>query len=523
MFQTKKEKTMKKTFWSLAALMLMAAPMMTSCSNDEVAPVEEVKSNVVTITIAPPAPKTRVAMDADGLTIAGWEVGDEVTLYKMAYTGGGAEGTPASTLTGAGVTFTCKDAVSGTFSGDLGENNIDDYTLAVYGATAKLEDINGSNYVVLLPNTMCAEELKDVVIMAAMKDNDGKYAMEVVNNVMKIKNGSAADVEVAWSQEQKYYEGNIHFFTPLSGWIFDDVAYDWIWTGAKVYPTTLSNYTGWENAEKFTLKAGVDSYVNMGLCGNTYEKWGLAKEDGTEILPKKQMTSRANGVKGKLYNAGTVGAASVAVTAINFDYASLDLKLDEDFTLIPEVLPNDATDNTLTWSSDKESVATVVDGVVTAVGVGTANITATANDGSGVTTTIPVTVGPGEVVFDKNNSNVTWNGSGTSTLSATDSKSGITLTLTRSNGYINRASAGAITFQYPEANDELTVSVTGRTIVSVTNSATSKTLQGTGPWTLTYKTTTSHSVPSNGWYTSGGDAFIGANIPSTKKLTVVYE
>lgn len=270
-------------------------------------------------------------------------------------------------------------------------------------------------------------------------------------------------------------------------------------------------------AKSFSFTTGNDYYIALPAFSSTDETViGMMDSeyiDHTFYTKNPGITFEA----GKIYNLSSP-ASTVPVTAINFDYASLDLKLDEDLTLTPEVLPNDATDNTLTWSSDKESVATVVDGVVTAVGVGTANITATANDGSGVTTTIPVTVRPGQVVFDKNNSNVEWTGSRTSTLRATDSKSGITLTLTRSNGDINRASLGAISFQSPAADDELTVSVTGRTIVSVTNSATSKKLEGTGPWTLTYKTT-----PSNGWYTSGGDAFIGTNIPSTAKLTVVYQ
>ena len=60
---------------------------------------------------------------------------------------------------------------------------------------------------------------------------------------------------------------------------------------------------------------------------------------------------------------------------------------------VSSVTPDDATDQTVTWSSDNEAVATVdADGKVTAVALGTANITATANDGSGVTATCAVTV-----------------------------------------------------------------------------------------------------------------------------------
>ena len=60
---------------------------------------------------------------------------------------------------------------------------------------------------------------------------------------------------------------------------------------------------------------------------------------------------------------------------------------------VSSVTPDNATDQTVTWSSDNEAVATVdADGKVTAVAFGTANITATANDGSGVTATCAVTV-----------------------------------------------------------------------------------------------------------------------------------
>lgn len=56
------------------------------------------------------------------------------------------------------------------------------------------------------------------------------------------------------------------------------------------------------------------------------------------------------------------------------------------------VLPNDATDQTLAWSSDNTSVATVsIDGLITAVGKGSAVISA-ANIASGKSATVDVTV-----------------------------------------------------------------------------------------------------------------------------------
>lgn len=71
--------------------------------------------------------------------------------------------------------------------------------------------------------------------------------------------------------------------------------------------------------------------------------------------------------------------------------ATLTLGETETVTLIPTVLPDDATDKSVTWSSSNEAVATVTDGVVTAVAAGTATITVTTTDGA-KTATCAVTV-----------------------------------------------------------------------------------------------------------------------------------
>lgn len=92
---------------------------------------------------------------------------------------------------------------------------------------------------------------------------------------------------------------------------------------------------------------------------------------------------------------GSGGATKVAVTGITLDPATLEKEVgDEAVTLTATVKPDDATDKTVTWTSDKESVATVDEtGKVTFVGAGTATITATAKDGSGIEGKCTVTVG----------------------------------------------------------------------------------------------------------------------------------
>lgn len=62
-------------------------------------------------------------------------------------------------------------------------------------------------------------------------------------------------------------------------------------------------------------------------------------------------------------------------------------------TLTPVFTPTDATNQKVAWSSDNEAVATVANGVVTAVAVGEANITVTTEEG-GFTATCHITVTP---------------------------------------------------------------------------------------------------------------------------------
>ena len=90
----------------------------------------------------------------------------------------------------------------------------------------------------------------------------------------------------------------------------------------------------------------------------------------------------------------TEGSAATLVTSITLNKTATTIPAGQTETLsVSSVTPDDATDQTVTWSSDNEAVATVdADGKVTAVALGTANITATANDGSGVTATCAVTV-----------------------------------------------------------------------------------------------------------------------------------
>lgn len=73
--------------------------------------------------------------------------------------------------------------------------------------------------------------------------------------------------------------------------------------------------------------------------------------------------------------------ATVAVTGISLNKSTLNLNVGQTSTLTATVLPSNATDKTVEWFSTNNKVATVANGVVTAVAAGTANITAKTTDG----------------------------------------------------------------------------------------------------------------------------------------------
>ena len=102
------------------------------------------------------------------------------------------------------------------------------------------------------------------------------------------------------------------------------------------------------------------------------------------------------------------------VTGITLDKTEASMIVGgETLTLTPTVAPNDATNKTVTWTSSDADVATVTNGVVSAVAAGTATITATATNGTADTsddfsTTCTVTVNNPTVTANEGESGEYW-------------------------------------------------------------------------------------------------------------------
>lgn len=72
--------------------------------------------------------------------------------------------------------------------------------------------------------------------------------------------------------------------------------------------------------------------------------------------------------------------AAVPVSAVQLNKQTMKLEIEKNGVLCATVLPENASDKTVTWISSDKDIVTVQDGKLTAVGIGEATITATAGD-----------------------------------------------------------------------------------------------------------------------------------------------
>ena len=133
--------------------------------------------------------------------------------------------------------------------------------------------------------------------------------------------------------------------------------------------------------------------------------WESSNEDVAEVNVRGRViangigtctiTCRATDGSGVYAECSVTVSTVQLVTGITLSQTSLSLSLPRNTTktLTATVTPSNATNKNVTWSSSNTSVATVdQSGKVTAVGIGSCVVTATAEDGSGVTAECAVTV-----------------------------------------------------------------------------------------------------------------------------------
>ena len=141
----------------------------------------------------------------------------------------------------------------------------------------------------------------------------------------------------------------------------------------------------------------------------------------------------------------------IKVESIALNIQDITLEVGETTTLQATITPSDATNKNVTWSSDNTDVATVNNGVVTAVGEGTANITVTTQDGNKTATCRVTVIKEVEEIISTISYNITELTNKNVIASITFNKNDVTITNNEgSNQYIFDKN-GEFTFEYVDA------------------------------------------------------------------------
>jgi len=218
----------------------------------------------------------------------------------------------------------------------------------------------------------------------------------------------------------------------------------------------------------------------------------------------------------------TVNVSNVAVpvTGVSLNKTSASLVFSGTEDLTATITPSNATNQNITWSSSNTAVATVsAAGVVTAIKVGTANITVTTADG-GKTASCNITVNPKVITFTIDTiSAQTYTGSEIRpTVTVRDGSTALTLTTDYTVAYTNNTNAGTATVTVSGAgnyagssgsrtftiNKATGAAVSVPTLNNVTqNSITINAVSAPGNGqTIEYSLSTTTTVPSSGWQDS---------------------
>ena len=170
---------------------------------------------------------------------------------------------------------------------------------------------------------------------------------------------------------------------------------------------TSGTYYIYMNSNSKYLKEVTSNTFATADASSTNTEWKISLSNGNAQIACASATTRylrLNGASGyRCYTSATgtlpklykkvAAVQTVAVTGVSLNKTSLTLTEGSSETLSASVSPDNATDKTVTWTTNKSSVATVSNGKVTAVAEGSATITVTTNDGN-KTATCTVTVTP---------------------------------------------------------------------------------------------------------------------------------
>lgn len=260
---------------------LSAAFSFSSCENNEsfsaLEENQEQQKRVVTIQITLPKQDTRVVLN-DSFRITGWKAGDKVSLYKLDV----QEVNYHASLAGPYI-FECKDPDNGWF--ECTDENTPDPTELNYAVYQGIMSTDGGPQIVFYPLHHYSDNIEDVIMMAAQKDDDGKYHMNLYGSILKVNNQLSSAIDVAttapfvWNGHLLGVDYSLPSFSKSTN----------PHEGYEAWPVKSAKFS----TNKFSLTQGI-SYV----YASTHGFAGLFDENGVEIVPSRELDEGVN----KIYN-----------------------------------------------------------------------------------------------------------------------------------------------------------------------------------------------------------------------------
>lgn len=255
--------------------------------------------------------------------------------------------------------------------------------------------------------------------------NDGGYTASSVVTVNNSANGSNQVLNPGFEDDNAATSTPVNWLewspsgTEKAGFVSSGDAHSGTYKARHYSPRaydvyTFQKFTGLTNTN-YTLKAWVRSsggQTNAAMYAKSFGGVDVSIPLNTEMLEWTQVEIANINITNNNCEIGflsysdkklwiefddvelvsVVGGDTVAVTGVNVAPASISLGLGGTSQLSASIEPGNATDQSVTWSSDNPSIATVsASGLVSGLAEGSANITVTTNDG-GFTANCAVTV-----------------------------------------------------------------------------------------------------------------------------------
>ncbi len=169
-------------------------------------------------------------------------------------------------------------------------------------------------------------------------------------------------------------------------------------TGVALNKTTLTLARG--SSETLIATLSPEDVTNKELFWTTSNPGVVTVVDGTlTAVAAGNAIVTVQTTEG--FSATCAVTVNVPAVGLSLSPKTFNLKIGDTYRLIATTVPADTTDTPLIWSSSNTSVATVKNGVVTAVGSGTAQITVRTQNGLSLSSTVTVDTPASGIMLDK--------------------------------------------------------------------------------------------------------------------------